>query len=221
MIPEEELEQRELARRQVDLDVAAPHTLRGRIERQVARGEHRRTLGRAAPDQRAQPGDENGVRERLGQVVIGAGVERFDFVPLAFLGGEHEDRRPHAFFAQRRTDAVAVQARQHDVEHDRVVGVLARHPEPVGTVERDVDREALGFEPGSQPGREPLLVLDDQHSHGGQVPERSASTGSSPAARRAGYVPESSPITAPSSGAPSGTHGSSTGSRCCSPRRPR
>ena len=83
LAPKQELEQRELARREIDLGIAAPHSLGRRIEAEVARLEHRRAFGGAAPDQRPQPRDEDRVRERLGQVVVGAGVERFDLVPLA------------------------------------------------------------------------------------------------------------------------------------------
>ena len=65
----------------------------------------------AAPQQRAQPGDEHDERERLRQEVVGAGVEGFGFVVLAVLGGEHEDRCPDALLAQGRADLVAVHAR--------------------------------------------------------------------------------------------------------------
>ena len=68
----------------------------------VADREHRRARGRAAPDERPQPGEQHDERERLRQEVVGAGVERLGLVVLAVLGGEHEDRRPDAFVAQRR-----------------------------------------------------------------------------------------------------------------------
>ena len=42
------------------------------------------------------PGEQDRERERFGQVVVGAAVERFGLVELARLGGEHEDRRPVA-----------------------------------------------------------------------------------------------------------------------------
>ena len=45
----EELEQRELLRRQLELGLAAPGAVRGRVEPQPADGQHRRPLHRRAP----------------------------------------------------------------------------------------------------------------------------------------------------------------------------
>ena len=117
---------------------------------------------RAAPDQRAEPGEQHDERERLRQEVVGAGVERLGLVVLAVLGGEDQDRRPDAFVAQRAAHLVAVHARQEDVEHDGVVGALAAPPEAVVAVVGDVDVEALGGEPVGDRGREQLFVLHDQ-----------------------------------------------------------
>ena len=164
-MPGQEGEQRELPRGQLELDVSAPGPPRRRVEPQVAGLE----LGRALPGTTSgdgpQPGHEHRERERLGQVVVRAGVEPLDLVPLAVLGGEHQDRRPVLLGAQRLADLVAVDPGQHQVEHDRVVGVLPGQPQPVGPVVRHVDGEALGLEPDPQRRREPHLVVDDEHSH--------------------------------------------------------
>jgi hypothetical protein len=53
--------------------------------------------------------------------------------------------------------------------------VLAGHPEAVGAVECDVDREPLGFEAPLQARGETLLILDDEHAHAASLwsfPER-------------------------------------------------
>ena len=153
--PHQELEHRELARGERDVDVAAAAPVRDRVEGEVAGGVDDRARSAGAPEQRAQPGEEHDERERLGEEVVGAGVERLGLVVLAVLGGEHEDRRPVAAVAQLLAHLVAVDARQHDVEHDRVVRVLGRHPEPVGAGERDVDGEALGLQPAPDRRRRP------------------------------------------------------------------
>ena len=50
-------------------------------------------VGRRRPAQRRpQPGQQLVHAERLGHVVVGAGVERGDLVRLAVAGGEHDDR---------------------------------------------------------------------------------------------------------------------------------
>src|SRR5688500_3581242 len=73
--PNEVLEERELPRRQLDLGVAATNASRGGVELQVAGGDDRRALACAPAQERPQPRDEHDVRERLCEVVVGAGVE--------------------------------------------------------------------------------------------------------------------------------------------------
>ena len=123
-----------------------------------------RALGRAAPDQRAQPGEQLRERERLGQVVVGAAVEPATRSRTRVARGQHQDRRPDAGVAQPPADLEAVDARQHHVEHDRVVlgrpaiqsasspliATSAAIPSPINRA-------------GS--GRHLHLVLDDQHTH--------------------------------------------------------
>ncbi len=155
---------------------AAGHPPRRRVERQVAGPQHDRPLRGAAAQQRPQPGDEHDERERLGEVVVGADVERVGLVVLAVLGGEHQHRHPAALGAQRLHDPVARLPGQHDVEHDRVVVAGARPGQAVQAVLAEVDGEALRAQPALQGRRERPLVLDHQDAHAGSMPE--------PAARR-------------------------------------
>ena len=161
----ERLEQRELLRRELDLGVAAPDAPRGRVEAQVADREHRRPLGRAAPGERPQPGEQLGERERLRQVVVGAGVEAADAILDRVARGQHQHRRPDAVRAQPAADLDAVHAGEHQVEHDRVVLGRARHPQRVFAGAGDVGGVRLLDEPAPQQRRELGLVLDDQHAH--------------------------------------------------------
>ena len=117
------------------------------------------------------PGEQHDERERLGQVVVGAEVERVGLVVLAVLRRQHQDRHPVLGGAQLLDDPVAGQPRQHDVEDDRVVGGFLRHVQPVRAGVRDVDGEALVGQPALQRRREPDLVLDDQQSHGNSFVE--------------------------------------------------
>ena len=130
--PQQELEHGELARGERHLDVAAATPMGDRIDREVTGGVHDRPGAAGAAEQRPQSGQEHDERERLGEVVVGAGVERLGVVVLAVLRGQHQDRRPVAAVAELLAHPVPVDAGQHDVEHDDVVGVLGRHPEPVG-----------------------------------------------------------------------------------------
>ena len=112
-----------------------------------------------------RPRQEHDERERLGEEVVGPGVERLGFVVLAVLGGEDEDRCPHAFVAQGAAHLVAVHAGEEHVEDDRVVRTLPRPPEAVGPVVGHVDVEALGGQPVGHRGCEQFLVFHHQHAH--------------------------------------------------------
>ena len=79
---------------------------------------------RRSAQRRAEPGEELVHAERLGDVVVGAGVEGGDLVGLAFAHREHDDR--HVGPAAQAADHLdAVDAGQAEVEDDEV-GVLAR-----------------------------------------------------------------------------------------------
>ena len=62
---------------------------------------------------------------RLGQVVVGAGVEPLDALIEPAARGQHQDRDGRAVRAQLPADVEAVDARQQDVEDDEIVVVDA------------------------------------------------------------------------------------------------
>ena len=138
----------------------------GGVELEVARLEHGRALERPAARERAQPRDELGERERLDEVVVGAAVEAGDAVLDRVARGEHQHGRPDAVGAQPPADLEAVDAREHHVEHDRVVVGGARHPQRVLALDRDVGEHPLVAQAAPDQARELDLVLDDQHAHG-------------------------------------------------------
>ena len=150
--------------------LAAPHLARRRVEPQVADLEHRGPLGLAPPRERAQPRQQLGERERLDEVVVGAAVEAGDAVLDRVARGQHQHGRPDAGAAQPPAGLEAVEARQHHVEHDRVVGVRLRHPERVLAVRRHVGGEPLAGQPAPDQARHPQVVLDDQHAHAQNPP---------------------------------------------------
>ena len=106
-----------------------------------------------------------GIGERLGQEVVGAGVEGFGLIELTLLGGEHQDRGANALIAEGGGDGVAVELGQHQVQDDGVV-VLRRGPgQTVLAVEGDVDGVALGAQSSGQRPGHGDLVLDDEDPH--------------------------------------------------------
>ena len=112
---------------QVELDPARPAPAR---RRRVTRCRSKSTtrpptvidsppVGRGAAHGRAQPGQELAHPERLGDVVVGAGVERLDLLPSSPTA----ERITIGHLAPRAQLAAHVDARavgQHQVEHDGV-----------------------------------------------------------------------------------------------------
>ena len=96
-----------LPRRDVDADVRGLELLGGR-----------------PPQLRAHAREQLGEPERLGDVVVGAGVEAADRVHLAVLRGQEDDRHGRAALADALADLQAVDARQPDVEDQQVVGAV-------------------------------------------------------------------------------------------------
>ena len=104
----EQLEQRELLGGEVELLVAAPRPVRSRIQTEIADLEDGRPLHRRASSQRAQPREQLLEGERLGEVIVGAGIESIDAVVDGVARREHQDGRPDAAAAHQAADLEAV-----------------------------------------------------------------------------------------------------------------
>ena len=148
--------------------VAAPHLVRRRVEAQVPGRHHGRALAPAASQQGAQPGDEHHERERLGEEVVGAGVEGPGLLRGAGPGSEHQDGRPVPGFAAPGAQDVPGHLGEHDVEDQGVVLVLGGEPLALTPVQRHVDGVPLALEAALERAREVLVVLDDEDPHAAQ-----------------------------------------------------
>ena len=152
----------ELARGELDDGVAAPAPVLGGIEGEVAGNQDGRTLPTAPSHQGPNTRHQHDEGERLGQEVVCPGVERLGLIELAGLCRQHQDGDPVALGPQRGADLEPVAARQQDVEHDHVIGVLAGPPQAIGPGVDGVHREALGLEASGHRGGQVFLVLDDR-----------------------------------------------------------
>src|SRR5438067_375512 len=155
------------------------------IDREISEGEMTRRwrLGgpiRAcrAPQQSADARHQLAHAERLGQVVVGAAFEAEHFVRLGVPGGEHQKRRTdvRALGACGTAKGDAVDARQHDVEHDEIEWArpddIQRGPS-VGDF-RHVEAHELQVQ--AQQLADRRLVFDDQHVSTRRHVRRSRST---------------------------------------------
>jgi len=89
---------------------------------------------------RPEPGQQLAHHERLGHVVIGAGVERADLVAGVGPAGQHDDDRRLAAAAQLADDLDPFDIGEAEVEDDRVRRLAGRqcHRLPAGAGGRHV-----------------------------------------------------------------------------------
>ena len=101
--------------------------------------------------------------ERLGDVVVGAGLEPLDGVGLAVERGQHDDRHDVAARAQRAADVVAVgPGPERDVEQDDVEVLAAGELDRGVAVGDGLDAVALAREGVRQRVAQRALVVDDE-----------------------------------------------------------
>ena len=125
----------------------------------------RRPARGRAPRERADPRDQLGEPERLGQVVVGADRQPLDEVLECPRRGQHQDPGLRPLAADRAAHVVAVEARQVAVEHEHVVADDPRLDQRVGSVRREVDGHPLPPQPARDRIGQPPFVLCDQHAH--------------------------------------------------------
>jgi len=145
-----------------------------RIEPQVAYLDRCRPFARRASHDRPQARQQLGERERFRQVVVGAGVEPADAVADRIPRGQHQHRDPDLALTEAFQDREAVEAREHHVEQNRVVGGGLDHPERVFADSSDVSGMAFLTQPSGDQSCHFWFVLDDEHAHGGHCRHASA-----------------------------------------------
>ena len=124
-------------------------------------------LGGAAAQQRPHPGEQFGEPERLGDVVVGAGVEADHGVHLVGAGGQHQHREAVALGAQPSAHLQAVHPGQSQVEHQQVDAALQAGLEGRGSVLAHLDLVALAAQGACERFRDGCVVLGEQYAgHG-------------------------------------------------------
>ena len=120
-------------------------------------------LRRRRPPQRgAQPGEQLVHAERLGDEVVGAGIERGDLVGL-LLAHREDDDRDLAPAPESLDHLDPVDARQAEVEHDDIGMVARRELEALLARLGQVDVVAAGPQVDAERAPDLRLVVDDEH----------------------------------------------------------
>jgi len=125
-----------------------------------------RHLGGLADQLGADPGQAGREVDRLGDVVVGAQLERIDHVLAASLGGDHDDRQVavRAGLADLLEHVEARDVRHHPVEQHQVEDFLRGHPQGLGAVLGHCDVESLALEAAGEHVPIVRVVVDDQQS---------------------------------------------------------
>jgi hypothetical protein len=159
------LEHRVLLRREPDLALAARRRAPPRVHHEVADAELRgQQLGQPS-EQCAQSRVQLLERERLGEIVVRAGIEAGNAVRHPVPRGQHENGHAHAAPAEIAAHRETVPLRQSHVEHQRVVLVHRGEVERAVSLCADVHGIALLAQPALEQLGQPRVVFGHQQSH--------------------------------------------------------
>ena len=174
---QQQLEQQELGTRELDRAAAAADLVRLRLELDVGEAQHLavHAAAGAAPQQGAQPREQFVERERLHQVVVGAGVQPAHPVGHRIAGGEDEHRRTIAGRPQPPADLEAVDSRHQHVQDERVGRPRGQRVERLRAVAGQLGLVALQPQRAVDRLAHRRLVVDHEDAHGPSVPSEAES----------------------------------------------
>ena len=118
-----------------------------------------------AAQQGPNPRQKLGKGKRLGQVVIGTGLQTRNDILYRILGRQHEDRSDDLLGPQLLEHGEAVLLRQHPVEHDQVHRLFRGQRQPFLAVGSQQHFVVFLFEPSLDKARHLLFVFNDQNTH--------------------------------------------------------
>ena len=113
----------------------------------------------------AHTGHQFARAERLGNVIVGSGIQTTHPVAIFAAGGQHDDRHVAGALIAADTPAHLDPGKrgQHPVEQDQVRRFLDHQQDRLLAVDRFGDPISLAFEVVAQHGHQRRLVFDDQN----------------------------------------------------------
>ena len=175
---QEEREQRKFPGLEVDRLAAAGHVAGDEVEGHVAGGQPRGFRRRGgATNQRLDPGQQFGKRERLREIVVAAGLEPADPIVDGALRAQEKDGRRLARGPEAFDQADAVELGQHHVDDGGVVVRRLDERQARLAVGGMIDRiprllQAAGDERGNLG-----IIFDDEDAHEWRKGSRAKSEG--------------------------------------------
>jgi D-alanyl-D-alanine carboxypeptidase/D-alanyl-D-alanine-endopeptidase (penicillin-binding protein 4) len=141
-----------------------------RLELEVGEAQRLALAGAgAAPQQRPQAREQLLERERLDEVVVGAGVEPAHAIGHGIARGEHEHRRAVAGRTQAPAYLEPVDVRHQHVEHERVGRPVRERVERLAPVGRQLRVIALQAQRAIDGVAHCGLVVDHEDVHVARV----------------------------------------------------
>ena len=165
-VPHQVLEERELPRPQIEHRAGPRDAPREQIEHEIVDGQRRRFRGAAgAAHQRLHARQQLRERERLGEVIVAAGLQAAHAVVHRSPRAQDQHRRQDAAAPHLLDEREAVAAREHHVDDGDVVGLSGGGRQPRVPVDGVVDDESRLAQPADDEFRNRRIVFDQQGPH--------------------------------------------------------
>jgi hypothetical protein len=157
--------QPEFARGELDRAAASTHLPLQAIHLQVLEPKLSTDPSGASPGQGIHASHQLVEVERLGQIVVRAGIEAPDHVGGRVAPGEHQNGSLHPFAAELGGKLKTVLFGELDVEDDQVVGIQVAQKGPGLAVLGDFHGVTLFLKPLLEKSGRPGVVLDYENPH--------------------------------------------------------
>ena len=120
---------------------------------------------RGPAHERLHAGEQFGEGERLGQVIVAAGLEAVHSIVNRSACAQNQDRRRTPAPPELVDDRQSVALRQHQIDDGDVVGRIERQREPLFAVFGVIDGKARFLQPAADEVGDRLVVFDDERAH--------------------------------------------------------